>query len=70
MSNKHYGFDYKDFELPVPTDRKRMIHETIFRAVMYALKIAQPRLPEAGATPIALNAAIHATDEIEKNLAH
>ena len=70
MSKEFYGFDDQDFEEAGLSDRKRMIHETIYRSVMHALKTAQPQLPEAGATPIAINAAVRATDEIEKNLSH
>lgn len=44
-----------------PTSR---VHEIIYEAVRHALKIAQPGLPEAGATPIALNAAIRGSHEM------
>lgn len=42
-----------------------LVHKIVYEAVMHALKVAQPRLPEAGATPIALNAAIRAATQID-----
>lgn len=58
----------RDFEAPPQSERKKMIHEAVFDAVVHALKIGQPGLPEAGWTPIAINAAIRAAAEIEQKL--
>jgi len=58
-----------DLAAPPETDLKKLVHEIVYQAVMHALKIAQPRLPQAGATPIAINAAIRASTEIEAKLA-
>lgn len=42
-----------------------MVHRIVFDAVMHALKVGAPGLAEAGRTPIAINAAIRASAQID-----